>query len=214
MTAAKLAANRTNAQSSTGPQDTRRTRFNGMQHGLTSRQNVIPGESQQQYETFHQELLADLDPQSALENTLAERTIAAAWRLQRFQRVETAFFNDRMNAFHEEHPDSDPDSALANLFVDPSETARLRLFLRYQNSVQREFDKAMTELKKAKAERERDEVEAVMQEIAAPIGNRGFASQTTPQLFEPAPLPPETSRAAAICAKYQFVRPEQSGQPA
>jgi len=46
MTAAKMIANRANAQHSTGPQDTSRTRFNGVQHGLTSKQTVLPGESQ------------------------------------------------------------------------------------------------------------------------------------------------------------------------
>ena len=54
MTAAKMIANRANAQHSTGPQDTSATRFNGVQHGLTSKQTVIPGESQQEYDEFRQ----------------------------------------------------------------------------------------------------------------------------------------------------------------
>src|SRR4051794_38620168 len=131
MTAAKMAANRANAQHSTGPQDTTRTRFNGVQHGLTSKQTVLPGENQQDYDRFRVEFLNDLNPQSAIERTLADRTIAAAWRLQRFERMETAFYKDRINAFLKDPPESAPDSAMVNLFIAPAETAKMRLFLRY-----------------------------------------------------------------------------------
>lgn len=210
MTAAKLAANRNNARSSTGPNDTQRTRFNGMQHGLTSRQNVIPGESQQEYDAYHQKFLADLNPQSSLETALAERTIAAAWRMQRFQRVEAAFFNNRMDAFLGENPDADPDSALANLFVDPAETARFRLFLRYQNSVLREFDKALSEFKNAKAEREQNEMDAAIQNsvssVETPVKTEaasavGFASQAAPQSeFHSRMQMAGTAETASLCA--------------
>ena len=77
MTAAKLASNRTNAQRSTGPNDTTQTRFNGVRHGLTSKQTVIPGESQEEYDKFQTEFLRDLNPQSIIERTLADRIIAA-----------------------------------------------------------------------------------------------------------------------------------------
>ena len=197
MTAAKLAANRTNAQRSTGPQDTSRSRFNGVQHGLTSRQTVIPGESQEDYDEFHRELLADLKPKSATENLLAERIVAAAWRLQRFQRIEAAFFTDRIKAFLADNPEADPDSALANLFVDPAETAKMRLFLRYQNSVQREYDKAKSEYARAQAEREKQAFEEALLQASAqrqPTENKsaaapiGFASHIPTDLSVPAPL--------------------------
>ena len=160
------AANRANAQHSTGPQNTSRTRFNGVQHGLTGKQTVIPGESQEEYDKFHAEFLRDLNPQSAIERTLADRTVAAAWRLKRFQRMESAFFNDRVNAFLKDNPEADPDSAMANLFIDPVETAKMSLFLRYQTTVQREFDKAISEFKKAQAEREKQQFEQAFAEAA------------------------------------------------
>ena len=52
MTAARMVANRANAKHSTGPNNTAKTRFNGVQHGLTSKQTVIPGESQEEYNEF------------------------------------------------------------------------------------------------------------------------------------------------------------------
>ena len=112
-TALKLAANRANAAHSTGPVDTSRTRFNGLNHGLTSKQTVIPGENQEEYDAFKAGMLTDIRPGSTIETVLAERIVAAAWRLKRFNRVECAFFNNRIDAFLEENPDSDPDSALA-----------------------------------------------------------------------------------------------------
>jgi hypothetical protein len=160
----KLAANRANAQHSTGPKDTMKTRFNGVRHGLTSKQTVIPGECQQEYDEFQARFLRDLNPQSEIERTMAERTIAAAWRLKRFQRIEAAYFDDRVNAYLEDNPEADPDSALAFLFIDPAEIAKTKLFLRYQTTVQREFDKALSEFRKARAEREKQLLEeAVLQ---------------------------------------------------
>ena len=164
----KLAANRANAQHSTGPKDTMKTRFNGVRHGLTSKQTVIPGESQQEYDEFQARFLRDLNPQSEIERTMAERTIAAAWRLKRFQRIEAAYFDDRVNAYLEDNPEADPDSALAFLFIDSAEIAKTKLFLRYQTTVQREFDKALSEFRKARAEREKQLLEEA---VYKPPGN-------------------------------------------
>src|SRR5687768_10578298 len=100
-TAAQIAANRANAQCSTGPRDPGRTKFNGTQHGLTSKQTVLPGEDPAEYAAFATGMTADLAPVSALERVLAERIVAAAWRLRRFTRIETAFFNNRVEAFLE-----------------------------------------------------------------------------------------------------------------
>jgi hypothetical protein len=118
---------------------------------------------------------------------LANRVIAAAWRLQRFTRVETGFFNDRIDAYLEAHPDSDPDSALSALFTDPAEMARMRLFMRYQAATQREYDKAYKEFKAAQKEQGKKDREKLALGIAATYEEEsaeseiGFASQTGQQ---------------------------------
>jgi hypothetical protein len=181
-TAANVAANRANSTLSTGPADTSRTRFNGLTHGLTSRQTVIRGEDQQEFDEFSARLLQDLEPGSAVERVLADRIVAASWRLKRFARVESAFFNNRIDVFLKESPDSDADSAVANLFTDPAEMARLRLFLRYQTTVQREYDTAIREYKKAKSERMRESSEKAYREtvLAAPAPKEQAASRLEP----------------------------------
>ena len=186
--AARQSANRANATLSTGPADTSRTRFNGLAHGLTSKQAVIRGEDQNEYDTFSDALRNQLAPGSPIENVLADRIIAAAWRLRRFTRVESSFFNNRIDNYLEANPDADPDSALANLFTDAAEMARMRLFLRYQTSIQREYDKANSEFQKAQADRLSPKLEdtfadmlfakAQPQNAVAPCPTRvGFASQ-------------------------------------
>ncbi|HYI93339.1 MAG TPA: hypothetical protein VEX68_07330, partial [Bryobacteraceae bacterium] len=189
LTAAKLAANRANAQMSTGPRNTERSRFNGISHGLASKRVVIPGESRDQYEAFRESFFAELNPQSLIEETLVNRIVAAAWRLKRFMGVEDAFYSDRVNAYCEEHPYADPNVALANLFINPAESARLKLILRYQTSVQREYDKATLELNKVRAERAQALIEEAIAETmkpseqaqAEPAEPVGFASQSAPE---------------------------------
>jgi hypothetical protein len=181
---AQITANRVNATRSTGPAETSKTRFNGLAHGLAGKQTVIRGESQHEYDSFAAKLRRELAPKSAIEAVLADRVTAAAWRLQRFTRVETSFFNDRIDAYLEAHPHSDPDSALAALFSDPAEMARMRLFMRYQTATQREYDKAYKELKAAQKERAKADREKLALGILATYEEEsaeveiGFASQT------------------------------------
>jgi hypothetical protein len=134
--------------------------------------------------------LRELAPCTATETVLAERIIAAAWRLKRFTRVESAFFNNRIDAFMDENPESAPEVAMAALFTEPAEMARMRLFLRYQTSVQREYDAARREFQKAQAERQSETIENTGTGVgAAPAGinlTRGFASQSVPNHEAPA----------------------------
>ena len=153
--AQQISANRANAQLSTGPQNTARTKFNGVSHGMTSRQTVIPGESQSEYDDFQATLVKQLAPGSETEKTLADRIVVAAWRLRRFTRMEAAFFNNRIEAYLEANPGQDPDAALANLFCDAAEATKMRLFLRYQTAVQRELPGACS-IKLAKNARSRN----------------------------------------------------------
>ena len=188
--AQQVRANRANAQLSTGPADTSRTKFNGVQHGMTSRQTVIPGESQAEYDVFHATLTSQLGAGSETEKLLADRIAVAAWRLRRFTRIEAAFFNNRIEAYLEMHTDQDPDAALANLFSDPAEAQKMRLFLRYQTAVQREYDTAMRLLDKARKERAHQEFMRAAAEapvIEAPVGVKLEA----PELTQPEPSNPQ-----------------------
>jgi hypothetical protein len=190
-TAQQISANRANARRSTGPQNPARTKFNGVSHGMTSRQTVIPGECQAEYDAFHASLTDQLGPNSETEKLLVHRIAVAAWRLRRFTRMEAAFFNNRIEAYLEANPDQDPDAALANLFCDAAEATKMRLFLRYQMAVQREYDTACRMLDKTRKERaEQQFVHGAHPEQQAQA-EIGFASQPAMRETQVSPGEPD-----------------------
>jgi hypothetical protein len=91
----QIAANRLNAQKSTGPRtaDGRaRVASNALKHGLTGKQVALPGEDPAEFDAFRSDLVADLAPQGALEEILAEKIVADVWRLRRIPQLEAAFY--------------------------------------------------------------------------------------------------------------------------
>ena len=88
-------ANRQNAQKSTGPKQPEgkaAVRLNALKHGLLSQELLLPGEDEAALMGFAERLMADLQPEGALEILLVEDIIVAYWRLRRFRRVETDMF--------------------------------------------------------------------------------------------------------------------------
>jgi hypothetical protein len=95
----RIAANQQNARRSTGPktpEGKRAVRFNGLQHGLLSREAVLPGEDEDAFEKFKTSIHAALAPVGPIETFLADRVVNGAWRLQRLTRLETSLFHWRI----------------------------------------------------------------------------------------------------------------------
>jgi hypothetical protein len=88
----QMEANRRNAKRSAGPRTSEgkaTSRLNALKHGLLSETLVVPGlEQPEDWTVFRDELLASLEPSGGLEELLAQRVIAAAWRLSRAERYE------------------------------------------------------------------------------------------------------------------------------
>jgi hypothetical protein len=95
----RLAANRANAQRSTGPnteQGKSRARLNATKHGLrgslppdrTPELSQLLDEDPRAYRKVRRALFKDLRPQGAAEVLLVERVARAAWRLRRAEAVE------------------------------------------------------------------------------------------------------------------------------
>lgn len=88
----QLAANRLNAQKSTGPKTPEgktRVAANALTHGLTAARPVLDSEDLADYDRFRAGMTARLAPAGHIETLLAERAINLAWRLQRVQNYET-----------------------------------------------------------------------------------------------------------------------------
>ncbi len=98
----RAAANRGNAQLSTGPKTTagkKNSRLNALSHGLTSSlAPVIPGEDPAEYAAFCSRIRAEWDPSGALEEEFVLEIASLHWRLRRIAALEAAAF----------HPLSDP----------------------------------------------------------------------------------------------------------
>ncbi len=94
--AAQIAANRLNAQKSTGPSTPRgkaMMRRNPLRHGLSASTVVLFCESEAEFEEFRQDLTEDFAPESAEECALVEQIVILRWRLRRASRAEAALIN-------------------------------------------------------------------------------------------------------------------------
>jgi len=89
----QIQANRQNAQLSTGPRSPegkQRVASNALKHGLTGKQMVLPNEKPDDFDAFRSALWNDLDPRGVLEEVLADKIVADAWRLRRVPILEAA----------------------------------------------------------------------------------------------------------------------------
>jgi len=108
VTPKQLAANRRNAQRSTGPRTPRGkavSRWNALTHGILA-QAIIPPpldqyESRQDFDRLLARLRDEFDPASAMEELLVERIATAYWRLGRVLRAEGAAIAQRRNTIGE-----------------------------------------------------------------------------------------------------------------
>jgi hypothetical protein len=94
-TVKQLAANRQNAQFSTGPvteDGKRRARRNAVRHGLTAETVIGALEDAEDYHAFEMAVAADYDAQSATERELVLRLASVLWRLRRATAMEAGLF--------------------------------------------------------------------------------------------------------------------------
>ena len=92
---AQLAANRANAQKSSGPvsiEGKARSSANSFKHGFCSRTVHVATHERDRYDQFVADLLSDLRPASNLEHTLGVTIADAYWRLSHIRSVEEVMF--------------------------------------------------------------------------------------------------------------------------
>src|SRR4051794_29042313 len=100
----RAAANRQNAQRSTGPkteQGKAVSRANALKHGLAATTLApvdAPGEPAGAYQARLDLFLADTEPRNVLELVMIERACRASWKLDRVARYDHAAAADRLAA--------------------------------------------------------------------------------------------------------------------
>jgi hypothetical protein len=130
---AKLAANRANAQYSTGPVTAAgkaASSQNNFKHGLYSKQIVVTGEDPAELDALKTDLRAEHQPATVTEEMLVNEMAEQYWRLKRARRIE------------------------ANLFADGDlRIAHMSAVLRLMSSAERGFHKALKTLRELQKQR-------------------------------------------------------------
>jgi len=156
-TEAQIAANRRNAQHSTGPKTDagkQKSAQNALKFGLFSRHVLLPGEDETELAQLRDGIRARFNPADALEEVYVERIVTASWRLQRTLAHEAHCyatwhkFNRRFSS-QPPRPESCPVEDVAAV-------------QKHIASLERSIDKAVSELaklQKARRDAEEDETE-------------------------------------------------------
>jgi len=118
---------------------------------------VLSDEDRQGFESFARALLRSLAPVGALERLLAERAIAAAWRLQRIERIETLMLEAGRKNWRGEVVGLG--SGVIGYCVNGDVLSKLS---RYEAGIERAFLRALHELERSQASR-------AGREVAAPV---------------------------------------------
>ena len=146
-TPAKIAANRANAQKSTGPRSVEgksASRFNALKHGIDAASIVIPGEDPADYDALVAEYQREYRPRSASETFQVETMIRADWQKRRLENVEAELYHTVLSEA--------PGKSLAAALL--SETPAAKLLTRVQRQIaafERTWNRASKEFRLVRA---------------------------------------------------------------
>lgn len=142
---------------------------NSLQHGLTSKQIVLPGEDAASFDALRQSLIENHDPAEGLETILIDQIAQNVWRLNRARRMETEILEQELTA---------PDGAASN---------RLEKLTRYMSSIERAFHRAVRELANLQANRNRTTIHE--RKTAAKEESAAFDRALHAYINAPIPVP-------------------------
>ena len=184
---AQIAANRRNAEKSTGPQSARGKAAigrNALSHGLTAARIICFDESEADFAAFAEGLRAALQPADPVEAQLAERIALCAWRLRRAYRVEAELFN----AFRKTQPQFH-DTEIGTVF--DCATMQMAALARYETALDRALSQAQRLLERYQARRRAAVENYETKPIFPAESEAGAEAKPIP------PRPPSQSRDAA-----------------
>lgn len=195
-TDAQRAANRRNAQKSTGPKSERGKETvarNALRHGLRAEKVLTFDETNADLQAFLGGQREAFAPADAIEEQLVERIALCAWRLRRIYRVEADVMECWRKADIGVREDLDIGAAFDS---DPNEMSTLS---RYEAALDRAFHRAYVMLERRQARRRGENVPAPL--TIAVTGFRGTvrAEEAVPEseICQTKPILPAESATAA-----------------
>ena len=157
---AKLAANRQNAQHSTGPKTEAgkaQSRRNALKHGIFAANMFVYGENLGEYQELLGALREDLAPVGAVEELLVEKVAIAVWRGKRVLRCEGGLIRTLV----------DEEKMLDWKALPLLSTCHMDRVLRYDTMIQRQLSSTLSQLERLqRARSERQAVASVSDEDA------------------------------------------------
>ncbi len=147
----QLEANRRNAQKSTGPRTIEgksNSSRNNLRHGLTGQISLLPTEDREAHDTFCNELIDSFNPETPMENQLAQSIAEDSWRLNRARAIE-----DNMFALGHHSGHSQARIALADAETFQTQAAAFDRLTIYEQRINRNLQRNMKLLKELQAER-------------------------------------------------------------
>lgn len=155
----QIEANRRNAKKSTGPKSKKGRQSacnNSTKHGLTARRITVGDEDRGEYEAFRDDLLEFLWPASPLEKLLANQVAESAWRLRRVREIEYQMWQA---AFVYNQMTITPDEDTAMFHAFEHQQYNIKLLHRYEATIERSMYKALNQLRIAKVDRKKENLE-------------------------------------------------------
>jgi len=167
---AQVEANRRNSQKSTGPKTPEgkaRARLNAVTHGLLCDKAVIDGEDAELFAEHCRSMEEALAPEGAMEELLADRIAAQAWRLRRATGIEGLFLHRELGqfglledpfatgAFRREPPGQPPHPRAggATITFFHTEVHKLDVLRRYERAIDQALHQALRDLTALQAAR-------------------------------------------------------------
>jgi hypothetical protein len=193
----QIAANRRNAEKSTGPTTgagKAAVARNALRHGLRAEKVLTFDETGGDFQAFLDEQRAAFDPADAIEEQLVERIAFCAWRLRRIYRVEADIIDGCRDNDYRGLDELDIGAAFDSC---PSEMSVLS---RYETALDRAFNRAYLALERRQARRRG---EAVPAPIAVSVTGfrsvqRAEGSAERSENFRTKPILSDDSEAASL----------------
>ena len=162
----QIAANKQNAQKSTGPKSDEgkaKSSLNRLSHGLTSNATIVADEDPEEFKALLFDLMGEYDPATPTEQILVEKMALNQWLSLRGFRLQGEAFLDL--------------KLMSDSFGIPK---TLGLLIRYQTSAERTFHKAHNELVKTQKERKKSEIGFESQNAGEPADHPSAKPKNEP----------------------------------
>jgi len=189
----QIAANRLNAQKSTGPntpEGRAAVRLNGVKHGLFAQTLVLKGESESDFNALLESYEAEHSPTTPTEEALVQQLTMAMWRLRRLYHAEAAFFA-KERKFHAEWDRAKQydGHTLTGIAISLNQNTDAT-FRRQEAALERSFYRALHELQRLRAQRSKLALDSHVAAPAKPQASaRGISDLQSPDPPPADPIP-------------------------